>query len=356
MRVCITKRRVLMGRAKKIKSFIRLSFILGLALAICFPLDHLMASSTAILLVLQLAVIMISFQCGTQYAYMAAFLVAVSFNFLFTHPRYSLHVIHAADIINLTVFILVALIASKLADHYKNQQRSLEQVQLRNRILLSVSHDFRTPLATIIGTLTTLKAYREKLSEVQVRELLDSAIMESHRLHQYIENLLQATKIQYGILQFKKVELSVAQVIYRVMERLPDSRHRILFENNNYIPLLMISQNLIEQAVFNIIDNALRYSPNDKNVSVTVYCINNRVFIDIYDESAALTIEQSKCIFELFYSTQALNQNDSGMGLGFAVAKGIIKAHRGTIEAIPDGTGCQYRITLPLEQEGHWND
>lgn len=345
-----------MGRANKIQPFISLSFISGLALAICFSLDHLMTSSTAILLVLQLAVIMISFQCGAQYAYMAAILEAISFNFLFTHPLYSLDVIHATEIINLTVFITIALIASKLADYYKMQQSSIAQAQLCNRILLSVSHDFRTPLATIIGTLTTLKAYRENLSEVQVRELLDSATMESHRLHQYIENLLQATKIQYGALKLNKIELSITQVIYRVIERLPYGRHRISFKSNDCIPLLMMSHNLMEQAVFNIVDNALRYSSNDKIVSVTVYCLDSRLLIDIYDESTALTFEQSKCIFELFYSTPALNQNDSGIGLGFAVAKGIIKAHRGTIEAIPDGTGCQFRITLPLEQEGHWND
>ncbi|MDG5900987.1 PAS domain-containing sensor histidine kinase [Shewanella xiamenensis] len=347
---------MLMGRSNNIKSSIRLFFILGIALVICFLLEHLAVPSTVIILILQIVVLTVSFLCGIQYAYIAVFLETVSLIFFFTHPQYSLQVDNSNDILNITLFILVALIVCKLTEHYKKQQISLENIQLRNRILLSVSHDYRTPLSTIIGVLTTLNTYRKKLSETQIRTLLDSAIIESYRLHQYIENLLQATKIQNGTFKINMGELSIVQIIYGVIERLPDSRHRIKFKNNDYIPLIMASHNLIEQAILNIMDNLLRGSKDDSDLNIKINVLNENVVITFYIEGFVFTVEQSDLIFELFYSSRTLSQNDSGIGLGFTVANNIIKAHRGTLEAISDNYGCQFRMSLPLTPKGCFND
>ncbi|MDF4603529.1 DUF4118 domain-containing protein, partial [Vibrio parahaemolyticus] len=164
-------------------------------------LDQLFGSTAAVLLILQLAVVVVAFQCNSRFAYAAAVIEALSFNFFFTTPRYSLQMFRPEDIFNLVVFMVVAFITSTFADLYRRQQGELKQTKLQNSILLSVSHDLRTPLATIIGTLTTLNEYMPKLNDLERKELLDSATSESHRLHQYIENLLQATKLQHGTLK-----------------------------------------------------------------------------------------------------------------------------------------------------------
>ena len=311
-------------------------------------IDYCSASTIAVLLVLQLAVVAIALQCNANFAYFAAVFEATSFNFLFTTPRYSLQMFNLEDILNLTVFLLVALTTSKLAEHYRRQQAALEQAQLRNSILLLVSHDLRTPLATIIGTLTTLKEYMPKLSASQKDELIDSAASESHRLHQYIENLLQATKLQHGALKFSLSENTIINVLHQAIGRFPAAQPRIIIDSTAELPPLMISSSLIEQAIFNVLDNALRYSPLDKPVTVTAYQQGDMLQLDIQDEGVGIAPAEAQAIFELFYRQHP--STDGGAGLGLAVAKGIITAHGGQISAEPASKGSLIRIVLPIKK------
>lgn len=311
-------------------------------------IDYFSASTIAVLLVLQLAVVAIALQCNANFAYFAAVFEATSFNFLFTTPRYSLQMFNLEDILNLTVFLLVALTTSKLAEHYRRQQDALEQAQLRNSILLSVSHDLRTPLATIIGTLTTLKEYMPKLSASQKDELIDSAASESHRLHQYIENLLQATKLQHGALKFSLSENTIINVLHQAIGRFAAAQPRIIIDSTAELPPLMISSSLIEQAIFNVLDNALRYSPLDKPVTVTAYQQGDVLQLDIQDEGVGIAPAEAQAIFELFYRQHP--STDGGAGLGLAVAKGIITAHGGKISTEPASKGSLIRIALPIKK------
>lgn len=328
-------------------SFLVLFFVLTSAGLI----DYIWGSPAVILLLLQLAIVVIALQCSIKLAYFSAIIEALSFNFLFTTPRYSLQMFNISDIMNLLVFIFVAFATSKLAQHYRRQQHDLKQAQLRNSILLSVSHDLRTPLATIIGTLTTLKEYMAKLSEFEKQELLDSATSESHRLHQYIENLLQATRMQHGTVTFKKNPVSIISVIDRVVERFSDGTNRITL-NVNPVPQLCISSSLIEQALYNVVDNALRYSPKKKPVIISLYRAQNDVHIDVRDHGQGIDPKYADNIFELFYSSNDHQPSDSGSGsgIGLAVSKGIIAAHQGHITFIPVEQGFLIRITLPISK------
>ena len=318
------------------------------ALASSYGVYLLLGSTIAVLLLLQLAVVVIAFQANAKFAYIAAVVEAVCFNFLFTMPQYSLVMWRLDDMTNVVVFVLVAVITSQLADRYKRQQDALKQAELRNRILLSVSHDLRTPLATIIGTLSTLKEYSPLLSRTETTELIDSATQESHRLHQYIENLLQATKLQHGALIIKKAEESIVQVINQVVARLGERQSRVVVQVEPHLPTVMVSASLIAQALYNVVDNALRYSPISSQVSIHAYQKGEHIWVDVKDEGVGVSSEQAQQIFELFYSDAGLKHNDSGSGLGLAVAKGLITAHDGQIEAMPDKTGSLFRIQLPL--------
>ncbi len=167
---------------------------------------------------------------------------------LFTTPRYSLQMFRPEDIFNLVVFMVVAFITSSFADLYRRQQGELKQTKLQNSILLSVSHDLRTPLATIIGTLTTLNEYMPKLNDLERKELLDSATSESHRLHQYIENLLQATKLQHGTLKLPKAE-PIANIVRDAVSRLPNYTEKVSMNMDDSVGYLSVSRSLIEQAI-----------------------------------------------------------------------------------------------------------
>ncbi len=212
-------------------------------------LDQLFDSTAAVLLILQLAVVVVAFQCSSRFAYAAAVIEALSFNFFFTTPRYSLQMFRPEDIFNLVVFMVVAFITSTFADLYRRQQGELKQTKLQNSILLSVSHDLRTPLATIIGTLTTLNEYMPKLNDLERKELLDSATSESHRLHQYIENLLQATKLQHGTLKITKKDEPIANIVRDAVSRLPNYTEKVSMNMDDSVGHLSVSRSLIEQAI-----------------------------------------------------------------------------------------------------------
>lgn len=323
--------------------------VLLFSLAISSSIHYWLGSTAAVLLVLQLAVVVIALQFGTGFAYASAIIEAIVFNFLFTTPIFSLQMFHMDDVANLFVFIVVAFTTSQLAERFRQQQSELKRVQLSNSILFSVSHDLRTPLVTIIGTLTTLQEYMQKLSSKEKNDLLDSATLESHRLHQYIENLLQATKIQHGALRFNKTEESIVDVIQRSIARSSDVESRIKLNIEGTLPELIIGSSLIEQALFNVLDNALRYSPKDECVVVNMYKKYQEIIIDISDGGVGLTLEQSQHMFDFFYTNSNSGMTDSGgSGLGLAVAKGLITAHQGRIVSVQVEHGCLIRIFLPI--------
>ncbi|HCH3990088.1 sensor histidine kinase [Vibrio parahaemolyticus] len=313
-------------------------------------LDQLFGSTAAVLLILQLAVVVVAFQCNSRFAYAAAVIEALSFNFFFTTPRYSLQMFRPEDIFNLVVFMVVAFITSTFADLYRRQQGELKQTKLQNSILLSVSHDLRTPLATIIGTLTTLNEYMPKLNDLERKELLDSATSESHRLHQYIENLLQATKLQHGTLKITKKAEPIANIVRDAVSRLPNYTEKVSMNMDDAVGYLSVSRSLIEQAIFNVLDNAMRFSPENESVEVSLSKQGSSCVIDVRDMGIGIKAEDAEKIFSLFYSGVNNKSADSGTGMGLAVAKGIITAHQGEIQSMPVSEGTLIRIRLPLNQ------
>lgn len=334
------------------KRYILSAAVFVTALVVSLGLDHWLGSTIAVLLILQLSIVVIALQCHSRIAYVAAIAEAVSFNFLFTTPRYSLQMFHWDDIINLLVFIVVAVTTSQLAERYRRQQNALEQVQLRHQILLSVSHDLRTPLAGIIGNLTTFKEYQTQLQAKEKDELLDSAIKESHRLHQYIENLLQATKLQHGVVRIQKQQESIVHIVKSVIGRFSSSITSIEVVVNGVVSSVEVSRTLLGQALFNVLDNALCYSPKDKQVRVTIYQSQQNVVIDVYNQGQSLQPDEAERMFDLFYSGKEKRSDDSGSGLGLSVAKGVVSAHQGHIECVEVQKGCLIRISLPSSQQG----
>lgn len=320
------------------------------AVVVSWLLDQLFGSTAAVLLILQLAVVVVAFQCNSRFAYAAAVIEALSFNFFFTTPRYSLQMFRPEDIFNLVVFMVVAFITSTFADLYRRQQGELKQTKLQNSILLSVSHDLRTPLATIIGTLTTLNEYMPKLNDLERKELLDSATSESHRLHQYIENLLQATKLQHGTLKITKKDELIADIVRDAVSRLPNYTEKVSMNMDDSVGYLSVSRSLIEQAIFNVLDNAMRFSPENESVEVSLSKQALSCVIDVRDMGIGIKAEDAEKIFNLFYSGANNKSADSGTGMGLAVAKGIIIAHQGEIQSMPVSEGTLIRILLPLNQ------
>lgn len=333
---------------EKIRQLFLPSSVMTLAVSAAYGLNTLLATQIGILLILQLGVVVVALFSTRFDSLFAGLAGALCFNYFFTEPRFSLQMSNASDIFNLMVFLLIAILTSHLAIKYRQQRQALEQAELRSSILLSVSHDLRTPLAGILGNLSTLKDYQSRLAQEEQDELLQAAIEESHRLHRYIENLLQATRIQHGKLAMQTDIQPVLPVLRALIDRVDPAR--IQLSAATPLPEVAIRASLFEQAIHNILDNALKYGLPGSPVNVKVRSANQSLQIDIENQGSPLTDTHRRRVFELFYSSRKGDRGEGGAGLGLTVSQGIIHAHSGDVEMLPTKTGCTVRITLPVAE------
>ncbi|HEY2622912.1 MAG TPA: ATP-binding protein, partial [Dyella sp.] len=244
-----------------------------------------------------------------------------------------------------------ALQRARLAEELEGARVQGETERLRNALLSSVSHDLRSPLASMIGSAGTLASYGDQLPADERRELLEAILGEGQRLDRYIQNLLDMTKLGHGTLKLNRDWTDVAEIVAASTTRLrklfPDLK--LVTELPPGTLLLYVHPALIEQALFNILENAARFSPPGEPVRVVVRSKGERLQIDVIDRGPGIPEEERALIFDMFYSVSRGDRAPQGTGLGLAICRGMIGAHGGSVEALPgDGIGTTIRITLPL--------
>jgi two-component system sensor histidine kinase KdpD len=244
-----------------------------------------------------------------------------------------------------------ALERARLADELEGARVQGETERLRNALLSSVSHDLRSPLASMIGSAGTLSSYWEQLPPGERQELLDAILGEGQRLDRYIQNLLDMTRLGHGTLKLNRDWTDVAEIVAAAVGRL----HKLFPELrvDTALPpdtvLLYAHPALIEQALFNILENAARFSPPGEAVRVLVRAADEKLTIDVSDRGPGIPEEERARIFDMFYSVARGDRAPQGTGLGLAICRGMIGAHGGSVEALPgEGAGTTIRITLPL--------
>jgi two-component system sensor histidine kinase KdpD len=246
-----------------------------------------------------------------------------------------------------------ALERARLASELEGARVQGETERLRNALLSSVSHDLRSPLASIIGAAGTLANYGERLPDEERRQLLDAILGEGQRLDRYIQNLLDMTRLGHGTLKLNRDWFDIAEIVGSATARL----HRLFPELRleTRLPaepvLVYVHPALIEQALFNILENAARFSPPDQPVRVEVRVRDAQLLIDVSDRGPGIPEDERARIFDMFYSVSRGDRAPPGTGLGLAICRGMIGAHGGTVAALPrEGGGTTIRITLPLAE------
>ena len=246
-----------------------------------------------------------------------------------------------------------ALERARLADELESARVQGETERLRSALLSSVSHDLRSPLASMIGAAGTLVSYEDKLPPTERRELLASILGEGQRLDRYIQNLLDMTRLGHGTLKLNRDWTDSAEIVGAALGRLrklfPDLRVETDAPRD---PVLMyVHPALIEQALFNILENAARFSPPNEPIRITVHVADERLLIDVADRGPGIPEDERARIFDMFYSVARGDRAPQGTGLGLAICRGMIGAHGGSVEALPgDGVGTVIRISLPLSE------
>lgn len=230
--------------------------------------------------------------------------------------------------------------------------------RFRDALMNSVSHDLRTPLSTVLGASTTLIDLGDKLKPAVRADLLLSIREEAERLSRYVGDLLDMTRLEGGGLNIRTDWVDVRDVLNaagkRVGRRLGERRMTRDFPAQ--LSLVMVDQGLLEQALVNILENAIAYSPDGSNVELAAYEDRGAVVISIEDEGKGIPTAELERVFDRFRRMEQPSDRTQGAGLGLAIAKGFVEAMGGRIAAaspIMDGKGTRILISLPKAVATH---
>ncbi|MDO2950082.1 sensor histidine kinase [Aeromonas simiae] len=245
-----------------------------------------------------------------------------------------------------------ALARIDLDERLADSQLQAETDRMRAALLSSVSHDLKTPLSTIMGAGSTLLEYGERITPEERTELLQSVQEEASRLHGYVQNLLDMTRIGSPDFQLKRDWVAIEDLVESARHRLEASwrQHKMLIHIDQHVPQLYVHGALLEQVLVNILDNASRYSPVGTPIELKVMLASPDLIIDIIDIGVGIAESDRDKIFNLFYTQPVGDCGSRGTGLGLAISRAMIEAHGGRIWAFPgpNRIGTCMRITLPL--------
>ncbi|WP_095182219.1 sensor histidine kinase KdpD [Pseudomonas sp. Irchel 3F6] len=248
-----------------------------------------------------------------------------------------------------------ALARAQLADDLEAARLHGETEQLRSALLASVSHDLRTPLTAMRGSIDSLLALGEAIPLEDRRELLEGTRDEAERLDRYIQNLLDMTRLGHGALKLARDWVSPADIVGSSLNRLRAvlAPLQVSTEVPAELPLLYVHAALIEQALVNVLENAARFSPSHGRLQLRAGADEQEIFFSVSDEGPGIPEEDRAKIFDMFYTAARGDRGGQGTGLGLAICQGMVGAHGGRISVAEgiDGRGTCITLHLPLQAQ-----
>ncbi len=245
-----------------------------------------------------------------------------------------------------------ALARARLADELEAARLHGETEQLRSALLASVSHDLRTPLTAMRGSIDSLLALGEAIPLEDRRELLEGTRDEAERLDRYIQNLLDMTRLGHGGLTLARDWVAPADIVGSALNRLRVvlAPFQLRAEVPPDLPLLYVHAALIEQALINVLENAARFSPPLGRLELCVTVEEKMLCFAVSDQGPGIPPNERERIFDMFYTAARGDRGGQGTGLGLAICQGMIGAHGGHIRVAEgiDGQGTCITLCLPL--------
>ncbi len=253
-----------------------------------------------------------------------------------------------------------ALDRASLARDMVAARSAAETERVRNTLLASISHDFRTPLASILGSATSLIDYGDKLDAEAANGLLAQIRDEAEGLDKMVRNLLAMTRIDAGALELRRDWVDLRETVERVANaaRRRGAAQTIEVKLPPDLPLIRADAKLIEQALGNAVANATRHTPAQTRIVIAAVVSEKRLALNVTDDGPGIPPELLPHVFEKFVRARSAEtgvaDGGEGTGLGLAIAKGIMEAHGGAIAAqspIANGHGTRIVLTVPRSEE-----
>jgi two-component system, OmpR family, sensor histidine kinase KdpD len=323
--------------------------VFAVALA-CLPFRNLLGYH-AVALLLFLAVSIAAMRYNIYPVLVAAALSGLLLNFLYIPPLYTFHITNSEDLLLFLMYFVIAVVNAVFTIKIRREERKTrERTERRNALKLyttlfnSLSHELKTPIATIIGSVETLQ--HSRLNEKNSKILINEIDLAAERLHRQVENLLNMSRLESGMISLKRDWTDVNELLHTASLQEKTSTHKITVAENESLPLFKIDAGLMQQALHNIIHNAIAYTPAGSTIKLSAELQQKCCVITVHDNGAGLPKDALGIIFDKFYRLPGTKTG--GTGLGLSIAKGFTEAHAGNITAEND-EGAKFIITVPAE-------
>jgi len=251
-------------------------------------------------------------------------------------------------------YIAIALERAQLAEEAE-EVRALQEVdRLRSQLISSVSHELRTPLTLIKGYSTSLLRQDVSWDKETQQEFLQIIDMKTDELRDLIDKLLQSAKLEAGALKLEKEPVLLPRLAQKVIDELAPraSKHKFTVRFTPHFPVVEADVRCMEQVVRNLVENAVKYSPEGSEIVIAGEAKEGKVIVTVADEGVGIAPEHQNRIFERFFRVDSLQTRGvPGSGLGLFITKGHVAAHGGEIWLESTvGKGSKFYFSLPLDQ------
>jgi signal transduction histidine kinase len=241
--------------------------------------------------------------------------------------------------------VLINIIAT-----VRDISRFREAEELKSTFISVISHELKTPVALIKGYVGTLRREDASWEREIVQDSLAVIEEEADRLTELIENLLDATRLQTGTLSLSRSDVTLQRMAERVADRFRTqvTRHTIVVDIPPGFPVILGDENRLEQVFYNLLSNALKYSPKGGEIRITGQVRYEQVIICISDEGPGIAPEDIPHVFDRFYRSPDASRTTKGAGLGLFLSRAVVEAHGGRIWVDPKpGHGARICFSLP---------
>lgn len=372
----------LIKKSLSVKQHYLISILLILSISvICFLASDLLDYKVVALLLL-MSVSLLAMLFDIFPVLLAATLSALIWDFFFIPPRFTFNISATDDILLFAMYFIIAMLNAVLTFKIRQMESKIaikeekeRTLKLYDSLLNSLSHELRTPIATVIGATDLLSENADKLTETNKKELVTEISLAGLRLNEQVENLLNMSRLQAGMLQTKQNYCEMNEIIYKVVQKFEQKFEIIITENldllsfeylenkNKHIinivippnfPLIKLDDGLLEQILYNLLNNALQYTPKGSLIEILINLDNDSPTckIIVKDNGKGFPKNEIDKVFDKFYRLQATKTG--GTGLGLSIVKGFVEAMQGRIflqNIVKNDVicGAEFTILLPVE-------